>query len=150
MLQKLGRCIPTAAPKGTHAGTLAGCVRADMALGLNKPVAPENLNRSLHVLIDGLARPVLLKGPDTTGPHIDLTSLCKHPAPKVFGNINLMPLARLSVRHIRTIRPDDHVRFDGQNIAQTQPGRVRYLDSKRVFWQHGSEYHRYLKVRSPV
>lgn len=112
MLQKLGRCIPTAAPKGPHTGTLTGRVRADMALGLNKTVAPKNLNRSLHVLIDGLARPVLLMGPQATRPNKDLSCLCEHPAPKVLGDIDLMPLARLSVRHIWTIRPNDHVRLN--------------------------------------
>ena len=112
MLQKLGRCIPTAAPKGTDAGTLAGRVRTNVALGLHKPVAPENLNRPLHVLVDGLARPVLLEGPKATRPDIDLAGLCKHPAPKVFRNVYLMPLARFSVRNVRTIRPDDHICLD--------------------------------------
>lgn len=111
-----------------------------MALGLHKPVAPENLDRPLHVFVDGLARPVLLERPKTTRPHIDLSGLRKHPAPKVLGDIDLMPLAGLSVRHIRTIRPDDHVRFDRQHITQAQPCRVRYLNGKRVFGQHCSEY----------
>lgn len=115
-----------------------------MALGLNKPVAPENLDRSLHVLIDGLARPVLLEGPKATRPDIDLPGLRKHPAPKVLGDVDLMTLAGLSVCDIRTVRPDDHVRLDGQNITQAQPGRVRDLDSKRVFGQHSCEYHGYL------
>ena len=112
MLQKLGCCIPTAAPKGTHPGTLTGRVRADMALGLHKPVAPENLDRPLHVFIDGLARPVLLEGPKATRPHIDLAGLRKHPAPKVLGNVDLMTLASLFVDNIRPVSPGNLSRLD--------------------------------------
>lgn len=150
MLQNLSRCIPTAAPKGTHAGTLAGRMRTYVAIWLHKPVAPENLDRSLHVFVDGLARPVLLKGPYPPGPHIDFPGLRKHPAPKVLGDVDLMTLAGLSVRDIRTVRPNDHVRLNRQNITQAQPGRVRDLNSKRVFGQHCREYKHYLCVCSPV
>ena len=117
-----------------------------MALWLNKPIAPKNLNRSLHIFVDGFARPMLLERPKATRPHIDLPGLRKHPAPKVLRDINLMPLARLSVRDVGTIRPDNHVRLDRQHITQAQPGRVRDLNGKRVFRQHRCEYHGYLYV----
>lgn len=117
-----------------------------MALGLHKPVAPENLDRPLHVLVDGFTGPMLLEGPKATRPDIDLACLRKHPAPKVLGDVDLMTLAGLSVRDIRTVRPDDHVRLDRQHITQAQPGRVRDLDGKRVFRQHRCEYHGYLYV----
>lgn len=121
-----------------------------MALGLHKPVAPENLDRPLHVLVDGLTGPMLLEGPKATRPDIDLACLCKHPAPKVLGDVDLMTLTGLSVRDIRTVRPNDHVRLNRQNITQAQPGRVRDLNSKRVFGQHCREYKHYLCVCSPV
>lgn len=117
-----------------------------MALWLHKPVAPENLDRSLHILVDSLARPVLLEGPYPPGPHVDLPGLRKHPAPKVLGDVDLMTLAGLSVRDIRTVRPDDHVRLNRQHITQAQPCCVGYLNSKRVFGEHCSEYQGYLQV----